>query len=512
MGARLRATLLTLLAGLAVLACWAGDGGELSALDADGRLAPAGPCSVLRLETPARPRNVLFVLSDTLRRDRLGAYGGPARTPAFDGFAESHRLFTDVVSQAPWTKPSIATLFTGLYPSQHQVVSHPDLRARHRVSGADRVLDTDVLAGRLETLAEALATAGYDTAAFVGNPWLQRKFGFAQGFDVWEDGFADVVVPGRTVTEAALRWLEGRTSKAPYFLYLHYMDAHSPYPRLRDEDLSRRREQLRADRRPLGPLARSAIPRLALHESGDSLLSRGVLPSLALMELVYDKGVEDFDLALGELLRVFGGRPDAEETAIVITSDHGEALFTRDWVSHGYGLYEDELAVPMAASLPGVRGPSRVDCLIGLVDVRATLCTYLGVECAREADFGVSFVQGGEAEPKPAPGRFLVSEGVIGKPGHRAIRNQTYKLLHLANDPGPSRRHLHDLDRDPGEERDLLDAGTDRIAKVAERLERQLESAVPPFDSGPAERVPMDRETQRRLEALGYLEEPGGDR
>ena len=108
-----------------------------------------------------------------MRRDVMGIHGGPARTPNFDALARDHLLFTHAYTQASWTKPSIATLFTGFYPSQHGLLMHP-------VLGRDDpdALMTDGLSEDYVTLAEVLASDGYETAAVISNPWLGRRFGW----------------------------------------------------------------------------------------------------------------------------------------------------------------------------------------------------------------------------------------------------------------------------------------------------------------------------------------------
>jgi len=381
---------------------------------------PEARCEPLERPEPAAPRNVLFVLADTLRRDRLGAYGGPADTPRFDAFAREHLLFTAAETQAPWTKPAIATLFTGLPPSAHGVVSHPKLR---RGSG---MLRSDVLGADHHTLAESLAAAGYRTAAFVSNPWVQRSLGFDQGFETWDESMARNDAPGEIVTEAGLRWLrEGKGDGRPWLLYLHYMDPHSPYHALDADTLEAKRAALAEDDRPLTDEARRDIARLARDPQRRRWAERGVEPSLALFELVYDQGVEHFDRAFGQLLEGVRRRADWADTAVIVTSDHGEALFTRGYRDHGRGLHRDEIAVPLAARLPGVATEGAISCPVGLIDLRATLCDYLGVPCLGR-DRGTSLF----VPEVAAPDRLVTSEAVVGRPRNRAVRDVRYKLLY----------------------------------------------------------------------------------
>lgn len=470
--------------------------------------AAAGPlpaCDALHWNGEARRRPVVLLLADTTRRDRVGAYGGPARTPVFDRFAGEHLLFTSGVSQAPWTKPAVATLFTGLHPSQHGVLSHPNPMFGEREGEATA---SDLLPEGFDTLAETLARAGYDTAAFVSNPWLDRRMGFAQGFGHYDDSFAGNDTPGQVVVRAGLRWLGDRADEeAPYFLYLHTMDAHGPYPALRPEDVEARRDVIAADPRRIPPRVRFAIREMARYEDGSRVVEPGLPPNLALLELLYDRGVEDFDRTLGVLLEGLRARPEWEEMAVLVVSDHGEALYTRGWGSHGHGLFDDEIAVPFAARLPGVEADGPVTCPVGLVDVMATLCTYLGVSCPEQA--------GGQSllAPEAWTPRYLITEGVIAKPEHRAVRNDRFALLYepegrrVQTADGARPWSLYDLERDPAEQRNLLAA--DPPAPEHERifgvLREALETGVPEVDR-PRASAPLDEDLRRRLEALGYGE------
>lgn len=493
-----RRHLLRLLPLLVLAACSAGE-------DTGPRELSA--CEPL-VATEARPRSVVLVLGDTLRRDRLGAYGGPARTPAFDRFAEGALLFDAAVTQAPWTKPAIATLFSGLYPSQHGVVSHPDLRGKRGGSS----VASDVLPDEVITLAEALSAAGYRTAAIVSNPWLRSDLGFAQGFEHFDAHLASNTAPGKRVTAAARRWLDELPDDGrPFFLYVHYMDPHAPYTPVEDTVLEAQRALLEADARPMTPRARAMIRRVARDGRGRPWAKRGVAPSLALMELVYDQGVERFDRGLGDLLASLDRREDAEELAILVTSDHGEALYERGWGGHGHGLHEEETGIPLAARLPGTGPPKRTGCPTGLIDVRASLCAYLGVECPGP-DAGRSWFA------PEASARVVVTEGVIAQPAHRSARDRRYKLV---SEPGggvglekPRQRlpkaeplSLFDLAADPGESRDLLPAiGEDpQLGEIVARLRRELAEGIPAAPDWAREERALDPETRKRLEALGYL-------
>ncbi len=459
-------------------------------------------CAGLEWAGPRAGTSLILVVNDTMRRDRVGAYGGLARTPAFDRFASKNLRFDQAYSQAPWTKPSIATLFTSLFPSQHGNLTPPTRVVPDGQGGTHRV--TDVLSDELTTLAEVLRRAGYATAGFVGNPWLEPSNGFAQGFDVYDDSFADFHVDGDVVSRAGLEWLREVPEGQPYFLYLHYMDSHRPYRHPSRWDVVQRYERLRKDRRRLEPHASKTIGELVWLEEQMPAVEAGLDPSIELLTLAYDMGIEAFDRTLAGLLDELERIPAFSEAAIVVTSDHGEALFEHGVDNHGNSLYEEELAIPMAARLPGVAATGEgVDCPVGLIDVLPTLCSYLDMECP-EPIFGRDLLAASPIFQDEI--RELVSEGVIEKPRSRTIRDDTFKLIWQPDGGLDGKLHaLFNIVEDPKETRDLLLKPGDAASRAFDRLSDRVVRAVPPFDGPPPESVPLDPEQEERLRALGYI-------
>ncbi len=480
-----------------------------AALPGPSPTALAAPlvCEDLRFDPARRASGVVLVVNDTMRRDRVGAYGGPARTPAFDAFARANLLFDRAFTQAPWTAPSMATLFTSLYPSQHGVTSHPKIRERRDQAAADHGLEADVLASGLTTLAETLRLQGYRTAAFVGNPWLERKFGYAQGFEVYDDSLAGWETPGTMVADRALAWLKTIEPTERFFLYLHTMDSHQPYPALTRDELREKEAVIRGDTRPVTPVVSRRIAELVRLVEGAPAVTAGYPATPALVEASYDVGLANFDGALGGFLAGLSSRPAWAKTAVVVTSDHGEALFARGYGNHGKGLYDDELAIPLAARLPGVEASGRAGCPVGLIDLMPTLCGYLGAACPKS-------VQGENLLAPRSPGaagteRYVFHEGVMFKPENRAIRSRTHKLL-LQPQEGPdsTRDALFDLAGDPSETRNLL--GTQPRSPEIEAIHAALLEAagrmVRPFERPPRESTEIDPELLERLRALGYVQ------
>ncbi len=470
-------------------------------------------CEV-RLDGSPQGYNVILIVNDTMRRDRMGIYGGSARTPAFDRFARDNLLFERAFTQAPWTKPSIATLFTSLYPSQHGLASHPELRRIQEMESSDQALpEVDVLDESYVTLADVLLDAGYRTAAFVSNPWMRAEFGFAQGFESYRDDFAGGWdVPGEQISRAGLKWVDRVPRGERFFLYLHYIDSHRPYGKL-DDSLISELEALGPDARRAGRAANSFCDWLVDHPqqefSAEGLERlRAMKPGMALIDRAYDRGIEEFDRALAIFLDGFSRHPDRNRTAVLITSDHGEALYERGYGNHGFALFDDEAAIPLAARLPGVTPDSgRMGCAVGLVDIMPTLCAYLGVTCPATL-FGRNFLAGVGAS---SAAEYLVTEGVMFRPRNRTIRDATHKLFWEPDGPHPKRQGylaLYNVEQDPAETRNLLspENTTPEHERIAARLRHELRTAIPFFERPEAEFAPVDPQVEQRLRALGYLE------
>lgn len=463
-----------------------------------------GPCRELRGAPREKHPPIVLVVNDTMRRDRLGLYGGRARTPVFDAFARDNLHFDHAYTHAPWTRPAMASLFTGLLPSQHGVGME---------QGAERKTPR-ALPAAIPTLAELLRDAGYRTAAFVANPWMEPRFGFDQGFDLYDASFArwgaaneEAKLPGVDVSDRALAWVRSQPADAPWFLYVHYLDSHRPYPALTLAELEAQRERVASEPpEPRSePVQREIAANVRVAPSPGSSKPPLVEPRLAMLEMAYEKGIEHFDAALGRLLDGLAQTPGGERAVILVTSDHGEALFERGYGNHGRGLHDDELAVPLAARLPGVTGPpdGGVQCLVGLVDVVPTLCTYLGLRCPD----GLA----GQDLLAQRPGRrFLVSEAVGTAPRHRTVRNRSWKLIWqpdgAPDGPRGTPWSLYEIGADPGETRDRFGDTDPEVRRVADELVKALESAGSAAPLHAAPNVPIEGAVEDRLRALGYVE------
>ncbi|HEX2484704.1 MAG TPA: sulfatase [Myxococcota bacterium] len=419
-----------------------------------------------------RPRNLVLLSIDTLRRDRLGAYGYDRPTsPVLDALAARGVVFEGASAPSSWTVPSHGSLLTGLSPQAHGA------------TGAVQRLDP-----RAETLAGWLRQHGYATAAVVNTVLLSAKRGFAGGFDHFEL----VLGPEPAAPEIharALRWLDGARERRPFFLFLHYYDVHSDYapaPAYRELLVSPYRgpadgttEQLKAAR--LGRL--SLAPDDARH----------------LSEL-YDAEIRQLDDELGRFFAALEERGLLADTAIVVTSDHGEEFGEHGGVLHGRTLYGELVDVPLILAGPGVPAGRRVSGPASLLDVFPTVTALLGVPAPPYVE-GTDLWSDGALRPPAARPLFFATDWWLGRADgewKRAVERDGWKL-HVAH-PGAA-AELYDLGADPGERRNVA---ADEPARV-EALRGLLAPLLGPARGG-AEGPKLSAEETEALRSLGYLE------
>lgn len=442
---------------------------------------PSPPAPAPR-DATTRPPDVLLYVIDTLRADHLGCYGyGRPTSPRIDVLAHDGVTFTHATAQAPWTRPSVGSILTGLEPLVHGA------------SSLRRQLRPDI-----PTLAETLRTqGGYETVAFVTNANVSGRLGFARGFETWvelpeDHARPELHVPSRELVAAVQAWLARRSDTRPLFLYVHASDPHAPYtpePALLARFASSGApapdvRTLRGERRPDGSPEPDA----------------SVFPAsrLAALTDAYDAEIAQSDAGFGAVVDALDARAGAAATIVVLTSDHGEELGDHGDLEHGHSLHDELLHVPLIVRLPdGSHAGERRDEVVQHVDVLPTALDLLGL-----------------VAPPDLPGRaLLASDSATSEP--RQVRSHTdfgpLELMSLTDRrwkavqviDGPRARHgvaLYDRATDPGEHDDVARRDPLRVGWAAQQLEVARRHAT----TG-ARRAPLvDDETAARLRALGY--------
>lgn len=440
---------------------------------------------------PEHPNLVLLVV-DTLRADHLGSYGYPAPiTPNLDRFAAESIQFDHCFSQAPWTKPAMASLFTSLYAHVHGQTNHEG-----KYWGGDSPeMRTGVLPDSAVTLAELLREHGYRTAGFVANPWLAARYGFAQGFDHFDDGEALRFPVATVLIDRAQSWLEGIGASEPYFLFLHFMDVHAPYDATQEDyELMRvdgERRRLSEDEVPYNRWQNIEVrPEWA----GDDTRHE-----VDYWRARYASGVRAFDRRLSTFLDRLREEGQLDRSYVILTSDHGEELFEHgDW-SHGQNLHDHQLHVPLLIRQPGGRQQgTRVGDLTELVDVMPTILALAGIEVPPSLQGRALLPLGRGSETEPAVAYATATQN---RPGLHAVRTHRHKLvLDLDSNAGM----LFDLAADPAELQDVTALSWGTANRLRERL---LDHIATSLEAGSfeAETNVLPDKVQERLKALGYL-------
>jgi arylsulfatase A-like enzyme len=298
---------------------------------------------------PDRPPDVFIYLIDALRADHLGCYGYDRPTsPAIDAFARDATLFEEAHTPATWTRPAVATLFSGLYAMVHGAMHW-----------------SDGLAEWPELMPEILSQGGYDTHGVITNGNVTDTMGFDQGWDeyVFQQATA------RWVNEMTAARLSADTSGQPLFMYCHTVEPHSPYTP--------------------GPEARRRFDRAIPGKcdgSLDALDEAGVLyPKLDAEDVehlidLYDAEVWEADRAFGEFLDILKRAGRYENSLIVLVADHGEAFAEHDTLGHAWDLNQETMHIPMVIRFPnGRHAGARVRQRASLIDLLPTVLGETGV-------------------------------------------------------------------------------------------------------------------------------------
>lgn len=423
-------------------------------------------------ERDERP-NVLVILLDTLRADRLGCYGNErGLTPVLDELASRGVRFADSMSAASWTLPSHASLFTSTYPSQHGVWS-------------DQVLPKS-----LPTIAELLRDAGYRTAAFTEGGFMNTAHGFERGHSTHDSRVRD----SSETYALAKEWIATRTT--PYYAFVHTYQVHSPH----DPAKEFRERFVRPYDGDLPEVVDSPT-----YQWG----RRTPLPTGADAQYVsdlYDAEVAYVDGQVGKLLGELEESGALENTLIIVTSDHGEEFFEHGGATHGFSLYQEQLHVPLILHWPGhFEGGRVIDSPVHSVDIAPTIASAAGLSLP-ESFVGVPL----SLDPSPSARPLFVPMKTYfrSKPersGEEAmsLRQGHMKYISFPSDMRPQDEHpdalLFDLAADPGEHSNLLDAEGQQLWQG--RLDELYERFSP---VGTAEVAEYDEATQAELQKLGY--------
>jgi arylsulfatase A-like enzyme len=470
--------------------------------------------------------NVVLIVLDSVRARQLSCYGySRTTTPRIDAFSRQGVRFTRCHSTASTSLPSHASLFTGLFPTRH---------GAHAVrSDTDSTgLRLDPLGPSVDTLADILRSHHYATAGISANfaqvtraHGLDRGFGYYEAFPsdvfsgtahrplieriwrqlptwfVWSAIDNWVAVPYRPaeeINEKARKWLlQRRRPGAPYFLFLNYMDAHTPYAVRKGFGQSAPEDGV-SHGFPVHYLPFSTVREVS---RGERDLTRAEAAHIASL---YNGSLSYLDEQVGRFIDFIDQQADGSKTWIIVTSDHGESLGEHRTLMHGTSLYEELIHVPLIVRPPSSSSRPRgiVDeRLIQLVDVLPLILDAVGIDSPPRLD-GIAPETGREAAyAESSPNSYQVAlAGARQRRDLRALIYGTWKYIESSNTP----EELFDLAQDPLELVNLANSHPARTADMRARLAAWKE-ALARGAAPAAAQQPVSAEQRERLRALGYL-------
>lgn len=382
-----------------------------------------------------RPQpNILMITIDTLRPDRLSCYGSSNKTPNLDRIAEKGILYENAFSQAPLTFPSHTSILTGTYPIHHGVHQN----------------GLEILNHKDWVISRAFRKNGYRTAAVVSSFVLDRKFGLADDFDIYDDRMErrpgitsnfDVERPANEVTDSAKTILE-RFRKDRWFVWLHYYDPHTPYA-------------------PPTPYAG------------------------------YDGEIRFVDQQIGILLAWMSERGLDQNLVIAISGDHGESLGEHGEATHGFFIYNSTIHVPIILSFPGA-APKRVQPTAATIDLAPTLLALANIQDSVKRD-GQSLLALLAENERSTP---VLTESrypeLLGWNRLEGLFQNHWKLI------STTRSELYDWKNDPLESANLY-SKEEKISRDLKQVIQKLARSENQPASAP------DTETLEKLKSLGYI-------
>jgi len=425
-------------------------------------------------------RNVLLILLDTVRTDKLGCYGSDlGATPRIDRLAEEGVLFERTYGHAPWTLPSCASILTSMYPPQHG--------AGGRVGGFLK-LDNSV-----RTVTECFRDAGFATGAIVNVDFLTDSFGLTQGFDDVDHVIYPSNVkmrPAIRTTNAAINWIKANR-ESRFFLMVHYFDPHLAYT----PPLEYRRRYAMPEDRYNANWVFGTRPQIAGYRRGVVQFDNA---SILRAEHLYNGEIAYTDNQVGRLLDELDEMGLAKSTVVVLTADHGEEFLDHGDFEHGHTLYDELVRMPLIFhGGKGIDPGQRISSVVGHVDLAPTICELTGIEIS-PGFIGKSLIPsmtGEVVEDHP-----IIFEGNFWGEPIRGWLQGDYKLIQpYGKDP-----MLFNIVDDPLEKNDLRDSDPRRVEKMSEDMELAYKR-IRSQSQGKRSTVELTPEETERLRSLGYI-------
>ena len=433
-------------------------------------------------------QNLILITIDCLRADHVGGLGEAGQTtPNIDELARKGALFSQTISNGVGTPESFPSIITSTYPlmSPHSSGAHGSFWVK--------------LSSNWITIAEALKSRGFSTAAYNANPWLTLIFHYDRGFDVFDDSLesyrrdnifdklrrkfcslrGNKFLRADVVNSKAISWL--RSNLDGFFLWLHYMDVHSPY-NPKKLTILKRIDAIRLERKM----------RQNPEKFSEDELKR--------LKSLYDKEIRYVDNEIKSLIEKLAKMGiSLKNTFYIVTADHGEQFMEHGELGHGR-LYDEVIRVPLIISGPGIKGNTLIEDQVSLLDLAPTIVDLVNIPKV-ETFLGTSLVpmmDGRRAEPN----NYVISETLT---QNFSCRTENWKYITDRKD----RHELYNLQIDPDEKTNLANRNEKKVKQLSATIskhilmEEKARESVPETDAVFHEK---EREVlKERLKELGYL-------
>jgi arylsulfatase len=477
---------------------------------------PAGGTAKLVIPTAKKP-NVIIIVVDTLRADRLGCYGhGGGLTPTMDKIASEGARVERAFSSAPWTLPSVASLLVSFNPSVHKAISYREVEAARKAQTEITVLSDD-----FRTLPELFHAAGYQTAAIAANPFVQAQYGFGQGFDFFVNDVRENGEKGSAINKSLAAWLaRDRDASKPVFLYLHYMDPHGPYdaPREIVEPLMQAM-QANPNKTALTAAQRQMlVPQNYLRKKPpaeyDPTLYERFQGYREYWTAGYEACIKEGDNYLAKAEAMLREAKLWDDAIIVLTSDHGEAFAEHGYWEHGPGQHQTQLHVPLLIRWKGVIPPGVVRGNASLLDVLPTLAELASLGAVADVQ-GRSLVSRLAGAPQAEPYGVFAECVKVGTYAEEAIAFDNWKLIRRrtperrdrsgAVQPAMTQVWLYDLSKDAGEENDQSQAKPAIVKDLLAKMDTQYSINGSTKPGVVVRTASVSKKVSDKLAASGYV-------
>jgi arylsulfatase A-like enzyme len=441
------------------------------------------PIVIKQLPPDSSHKNIIIVVVDCLRYDHISHNGYERKTtPFLDGIEKDSIVFDNAYSHCSWTKPSIAALFTSKLPLHHTALFKYDVLPKSEL-----------------VMAEILRNSGYATAFLNdGNFVISDKFQFQQGFDY----YVDTEMNGaKGLTDIFIDKLPGWKESGPFFTYVHYMDAHTPYTpnSMSERFVDKSKEHILEVGRMRTPYV-------------DMLAGYDWIPEYERGHVVdvYDGQLSFVDKSISRIMRALDEQGIIDNTIVMITADHGEEFWDHGGSGHGQVLYQELIHVPLIITGGGVKA-RHIERRVRLIDMLPTLLALADIDSPDRKFAGINVLSDEENAPNDDLPLFAIST-LYGNMKYCFIDGEN-KLIYgvrgskihkpLSSELEPERFELYNLSDDPGETKNLYtpEQGDSEVLKTT--LITFLNQSIKGKKS---EELEPDEETKRRLKSLGYIQ------